>query len=422
VDKEVVTERGSALSVATLLLALCAACGDGTGPSLGLLATSVAAGRHHTCAIAPDGAAQCWGARHVGQLGDGVADASSTHRPVPVTGGLTFTVLESGLYHTCGVTAAGAAYCWGRNDFGQLGTSTSTSACQDSPCAAAPMPVEGGLRFRSVTGGFGHSCGVTTDRKAYCWGWNDRGQLGNGTRSNSAAPVPVSGSLAFTSVEAGPLHTCGTTADGSAYCWGLDEGRLGRGDAIEMCDGSPCSTTPAPVSGGLRFSSVSAGSDHTCGLATGARAYCWGQNIVGQLGDGTITPHSKPVAVAGGLMFIALSAGAQHTCGLTTAGVAYCWGGNDVAELGSGSAGPTPCIGGTRPCSPTPVPVVGGLVFVSLRTGGFHSCSVTRANEVYCWGSNAYGKLGNTASEACPKPGLDAEGTCSAQPVRVVEP
>ena len=142
------------------------------------------------------------------------------------------------------------------------------------------------------------------------------------------------------------------------------------------------------------FAAVSADTGFTCGVTFAGAAYCWGNNAVGELGDGTTATRTSPVAVSGGLSFAAISAGGHHTCGITSAGAAYCWGYNGAGELGDG----------TTTNSTSPVAVSGGLTFAAVGAGGLHSCGVTSAGAAYCWGYNGDGELGNgtTASSRVP--------------------
>jgi len=185
------------------------------------------------------------------------------------------------------------------------------------------------VTFASVSAGGFHSCGVTTAGAAYCWGYNFRGQLGNGTNIDSNVPVAVSGGHAFASVSAGFNHSCGVTTDGAAYCWGNNfYGELGIGTNSN-------SNVPAAVSGSHTFASVNAGGEfHSCGMTTAGTAYCWGFNLYGQLGNGANADANVPVAVSGSNTFASVSAGNIHSCGVTTAGVAYCWGSNSSGQLG----------------------------------------------------------------------------------------
>jgi alpha-tubulin suppressor-like RCC1 family protein len=153
--------------------------------------TAVAAGGLHACALDASGAAWCWGSGASGQLGAGTAvDSSAT--PLPVTGGRSFRVIATGSSTTCAIATTGEAYCWGSDDAGQLGA-PAPDLCGGLPCARGPVAVAGGLRFTAIAVGDHHTCALATDGAAYCWGLNDRGQLGDGTEVDRPAPVPVIG-------------------------------------------------------------------------------------------------------------------------------------------------------------------------------------------------------------------------------------
>jgi alpha-tubulin suppressor-like RCC1 family protein len=352
---------------------------------------SISAGASHTCGVRIVGSsAYCWGLNDDGELGDGSTTGpeqcsghSCTMKPALLPLGLA--TVRAGSYHTCGLTTAGLAYCWGWNMTGQLGNGSTTAS-------RVPVPVSGGLTFAAVGAGVDHSCGLTPGGAVYCWGYNGYAELGNGSMTGpqlchglpcSTVPVGVLGELTFAAASAGDFHTCGLTTQGSAYCWGWNAyGQLGNGVSGLQVYG----TTPVAVSGGLTFAIVSAGGQHTCALTIGGAAYCWGWNSLGELGSGGTTDNSPmPVLVSGGLTFAAVSAGAYHTCGLTTASLAYCWGSNDFGELGNGST----------IFSPVPVLVSGGLTFTALSTGSWHTCGLTTGGAAYCWGLNSYGQLGN---------------------------
>ena len=341
-------------------------------PMAGALA-ALSAGGNNTCALTTTGAAYCWGDNEYGQLGIGAGDQWFHTTPLGVAGGLSFVALSAGGSVTCGLIAGGAAYCWGFG--GWLGTAATIGECYSPlrpfPCSPVPVSVDGGLSLASLS----HTCGVTAARAAWCWGFNDKGQLGNGTQTSSMAPVAVAGGLNFTSVTSAYVSACGVTTDGAAYCWGDNSaGQLGIGGY----DQSP-HTTPVAVTGGLTFKTVSTGGNRTCGLTTDGAVYCWG----GYDGSGV------PAAIPGGLTFVSVTAGGYHACGITSSGAAYCWGDNTFGQLGNGSF---------TSRGSTPDAVVGGLTFTSLSAGTYHTCGVTTGGVGYCWGDNGYGELGNGVS------------------------
>jgi len=245
--------------------------------------TAVSAGGYYTCGLIDTGDARCWGDNFSGQLGTGTSDYSAT--PALVAGGLRFAkVSAAGIRHACGLTTAGAAYCWG--EYGLLGTGELAGSL-------APVAVAGGHTFTVISSGGGHSCALTPTGDAYCWGNNVYGELGNGVTTGGLAPVLVTGGHKFISISAGGNHTCAIASGGAAYCWGTDgpngEHVLGVGATPipDDCYGFACSVVPLPVVGGITFTSITASGEHTCGLAAGGVAYCWGTNTFGQLGDGT---------------------------------------------------------------------------------------------------------------------------------------
>jgi alpha-tubulin suppressor-like RCC1 family protein len=302
--------------------------------------TQVSTGWYHTCGVTPDHRAYCWGSNQFGALGDGTTTDHST--PVAVAGGRQFRQVAVGTDFTCGVGYPdNRGYCWGDNTYGQLGNGL-TSA---SP-SLTPTAVVGGVYFKQVNAGDVHTCGIsTTTNRAYCWGWNANGRLGDSTTVTRPRPTRVAaGTRQFRQIDAGYAHTCAVTTTDRAFCWGYGQaGQLGIGKTI-------VSYWPRAVTGGLSFRRVTTGRDHTCGETTGSRAYCWGYNNRGQLGDGTTTTRLTPAPVTGGLFFAQVTAGWSHTCGKTSANVAYCWGDNALGALGDGTSQnyrtkPTPVAG-----------------------------------------------------------------------------
>src|SRR5882762_6311985 len=356
-----------------------------------VLSPPISAGGFHACQLS-SGVASCWGHNALGQLGDGTnVDAPAA---VAVAGGVVFASVHAGGDFSCGLTAAGAAYCWGINFSSELGTGTPSAGTN------TPAPVSGGITFTQLAvGGGQHTCGLTSDGAAFCWG----AQPGTGTATNASVPTAVGGGMRFSFLAAGGGFTCGLTPAGAAYCWGVNSsGELGNGTTTN-------SLTPLPVAGGLSFVDIALGGGHACAATAAGAAYCWGSNSSGELGTGSNSGSLVPVAVAGGLAFRAIGQGAVHSCGLAMSGAAYCWGNNQEGRLGTGSVTP----------SNVPVAVTGGLTFTALSVGGDHACGVSAGTTVYCWGADRFEQLGNGRAQTwTPEPvtGLDSAGFTRAGP------
>ncbi|HYW05753.1 MAG TPA: hypothetical protein VE913_02290 [Longimicrobium sp.] len=255
-------------------------------------------GSAHVCAVDAAGAAFCWGDGRWGQLGDGVTHAGGTqvNTPRPVTGGRAYTAVSAGGDHGCGVATGGSLWCWGLDASGELGRGTGgtreTCGLGLLPCSRAPVAVASAESFKAVSAGTNHTCALTAAGTAYCWGSNSAGQLGSGAvlGSTSNVPVAVAGGYTFSSISAGEAHTCAVRTDGAPICWGSNaNGALGTGAAPTLAV-----NTPQLVVGGFPFASISAGQNTTCGLTTGGIAFCWGKNDAAQVGDGTRTDRPSP--------------------------------------------------------------------------------------------------------------------------------
>jgi hypothetical protein len=340
-------------------------------------AAGISAGGIHACALTTGGAEKCWGYNARWQLG-AVTDSWRSSTPVSVTGLATgATAIEVGGLHSCAL-AGDAPLCWGANNLGELGDGT----VDDTFEPTAPSGLDSGIA--RISAGGHHTCAVTTEGGALCWGLNVNGALGDGTDTARLTPVGVSGlSSGVRAISAGAYHTCAVTVESAAFCWGYNYyGQLGDGTQSDAW-------TAAPVDGlSSGVVSISAGDNHTCALMQGGGVRCWGARDYGQLGDGKISmfPRSTPVAVGHLPRVSSLSAGREHTCVVTNAGAARCWGRGDWGQLGDGH----------RENRPTPVEVdflSSGVTAISA--GGLHSCAVTVTGAALCWGSNTHGQLGN---------------------------
>ena len=334
---------------------------------------TVVAGGMHTCLIGADGRAFCWGGNDRGQVGNG--GTMRTAVPSIVSPDVRFSVIAAGLSHSCALArGSGLVWCWGDNDQGQLGDRSIAPH-------ATPVRAADGRGFTTIVVGAAHSCGLESDGDAWCWGSNVHGQVGGGELASPgiSAPALVTGGHQWATITAGWNFTCASDRNGRAYCWGDNaSGQLGNGTTTE-------SRSPSAVSGDLTFVSVAAGNAHACGVTAQGDAYCWGENGNGQLGDGTRTDRHTPVKVKTSVRLMAVAAGAVHTCALAADGEAYCWGRNTYGQLGDG----------TTTDEVQPVRVAGGHAFASLRSFGSHTCGSTQSGEAFCWGYNLDGQLGD---------------------------
>jgi alpha-tubulin suppressor-like RCC1 family protein len=354
---------------------------------------TVSAGAEHTCALKTDGSAYCWGSNQYGQLGTTVTDTvcvtdgttyPCANRPTIVATNLKFVSISAGQRHTCAITTTLAAYCWGGNDEGQV-----SGAGGDGPDLHS-VPTT--LPWTQISAGFAHTCAVRSDGALYCWGQNDRGQLGTSALTGSGTPIRVSITDPIASVSTAQGRTCARTTAGVVYCFGaLWVIRL---NGAELTRSQPA---PQRISAAAAMASVSIGSFTSCGIDVNGLAYCWEANQRGQIGDGTVQGDTIPTRVATDLQFVQLSAGIVQTCGVTIAGTGYCWGDHSFGELGVPSAEVVGrCGDASSPCSTKPVAVLGRQTFTEISTGlGSHTCGVTTRGNLYCWGLGTSGQRGD---------------------------
>jgi serine/threonine protein kinase/alpha-tubulin suppressor-like RCC1 family protein len=341
----------------------------------------VAAGGTHSCALTRTGEVSCWGGNEQGQLGT-AGGAVWRPTPAPVAIPEKVAAIATGLAHTCALGIRRAVVCWGGNERGQLGDGSRAGK-------VAPSAVAGGGRYSALAVGRAHSCALDVHGATFCWGANDHGQLGDGARADRAVPTEVRSSAPpFRLLSAGWGHTCALTAEGRAYCWGENgAGQLGDGTTTDR-------TAPTPVGGAARFRQITAGGRHSCAVSPEGALYCWGANGEGQLGSERGEGRPRPTRVELPAPVATASAGSTHTCALTREGAAYCWGRNLYGQLGDG----------TTTDRDRPAPVSTSLRFATIRTSGAHTCAATATGEHYCWGYNADGQLGDGTRTHQPLP------------------
>jgi len=340
------------------------------------------------CALDHDGRAYCWGYNFFGEMGVGRRDPATVHFPVPeaVHTDVRFRSIHKGEYGTCGVDVDDYAWCWGLSQNGARGIFLPEEDFGGSP---VPMPVLAG-RIQQLAMGSNHTCAISTEGDTWCWGAGFDGAVGVGDQEHHYLPVQLEGHT-FTQIVAGNYHTCALDPAGAAWCWGSNQlGQIGNGAQRDGGDvgslGEPV-LEPTKVVGDHVFVQLSA-SNHTCGLKANGEVWCWGNNQSRQITDdpGAPTEIGTPwqIPIPQGVVFAEIGTGWHHACGRTAAGEVWCWGNNDSGQLGDG----------TMRSSAVPVQVATELLFDKMRVYGNTVCGIAQGGGAYCWGSNYTADLG----------------------------
>lgn len=284
---------------------------------------------------------------------------------------------------TTGIATGIQLYCWGANDSGQVGTG---SAVLDSVVSAPSLVPMSNQLTEAVTIGLAHVCAIVgTEHTAYCWGDNSFGQCGD--NSNLAVTAPRSMDLAsVVSIDAGTNHTCATDSAGLIYCWGANtDGQVNA--AADVANVTTPTLIPFPPIATSATTVVSAGAAHTCAVVDGL-LYCWGRNSAGELGNGPTSAASlspmQATVFADGTIFKSVTAGNGFTCALTDTNDVYCFGRNQLGQLGND----------TRDDSSDPVLAFSGADWVQAGDAFVCAHSIT-TSALYCWGSDEHAQLGN---------------------------
>ncbi len=335
----------------------------------------------------------CWGSNEAGQLGYG--KTFSVPLPKLVNDNLIFQSVALGGKHACALKSisdfyahGGLLYCWGNNEYGQLGIDESETFI------TTPERISGNVLFNTYSLGRFHTCAISESGQVFCWGSNEHGQLGVDKISQSNIPILVSSKAHFKSVALTKNTSCAITESNSALCWGSNRyGQLGVGNVgVDYY-------TPTLIPN-YNFYFISSGTgNHICGITPNGGAYCWGDNRYGQLGIGSSSkvPADTPQHIPTRTKLTYITAGLQHTCALDHNGYAYCWGNNQYGQLDSFES---------SILSPPAAPImVDGKypTWSSITAGDFFTCGVINkghlliSGRTYCWGKNDKGQLGDNS-------------------------
>ena len=366
----------------------------------------ISAGIIHTVALDEEGRVYIWGNNEYGQLGDG----TTTNSVLPICisdkenelKGKRIVDISAGEVHTVAIDEEGKVYTWGYNEFGQLGDGTTTNSTLPI-CISEKGNELKGKRIVDISAGGGHTVAIDEEGKIYAWGNNEVGQLGDGTTTNSVLPICISDKdnelkgKKIISISAGVVHTVALDEEGKAYTWGNNEyGQLGDGKTTN-------SVLPICISDkdnelkGKKIISISAGVVHTVALDEEGKAYTWGNNEYGQLGDGKTTNSVLPICISDkenelkGKRIVDISAGYGHTVAIDEEEKVYTWGYNEFGQLGYVTEDNS-----TEPiCISDKENELKGKRIVDISAGYGHTVAIDKEGKVYTWGFNEYGQLGD---------------------------
>jgi alpha-tubulin suppressor-like RCC1 family protein len=349
-----------------------------------------AAGDGHACVpqlLVPN--VLCWGSGGSGQQGDGGPTAPNP-TPAPVLNSGSFNRVAAGDQFTCALTRApqNEAWCWGLNNRGQLGDGTRTTRFVPTRVA-----VPSGVTFTGISAGEDHACGLTSAGIGYCWGGNTYGQVGNSTNLDQLRPVPIFDARPYITISAGSFTTCAVSTIQDAYCWGKNtSGQYGTGDDVARWW-----YPHQKVEGGHKWKTIKVGGYHVCGIKTNNWIWCWGDNEFGQLGKTGIgngeqhIPRSIDMSSVG---WSGVDLGRYHTCAIRLTGsLVYCWGRSNWGQVGTGNTG--------NVLTPTQI---FGLAASNLAAGDWFTVMLSTAGEVWTWGRNLDYELGNGTTISSPSP------------------
>jgi alpha-tubulin suppressor-like RCC1 family protein len=402
----------SPLFAATFLLSSCATVGKVQLTATTQRFVALSAGGNVTCGLTAEGAAWCWGDNDVGQLGastnatcEGTGGGHScSPLPVRVEGAPPLVGLSVGGNHACGLNSDGAAWCWGFGQCGQLGTRalehcmTHRAKGADLACSRKAVAVQIDVRFRAITAGFQHTCALTAEGVAWCWGLNDVTQLGVMDAPDTCQvvdqPVPAPCSLRplqvrtdsrFKDLAAGGHQACALDSLGTAWCWG---GRSGL---------------PAPLAVSQTFRTIAVGIDKACALDPDGVAWCWGRFALGPALQSTHGPRNMAgqgtAADVAAWKFRSLAIGMEHVCGLRVDGSIWCWGDNRQGQLGVFHGEYLGMVGSGAEGSNKPVRASAEGSFMAAAAGDAHTCALRTDGTVACWGRNDHGQLGRGSAD-----------------------
>lgn len=364
----------------------------------GVSYVSIGAGDENTCAVTSSNALKCWGRNNTYGLA-GIGNFSTwAMTPQTVFSGYLFYKVKLGLYHACAEGPSHAILCWGSNEQGQLGDNL--LSLNKTPQLFSGTTLSNIVMSKGYISPGNQICGIMTDSSLWCGGNNTYGTVGDGTNTDRSRALMIDYPTSYSKVAtAGDSHSCGITSNGVLKCWGSNVyGQIGDGSITSR-------TTPTISDTGTNYSEISVGVGHTCGITSTGALKCWGYNMYGQLGNASTGNQTSPALIDSGTTYSKISLGSYHSCGVTSGGVLKCWGYNNYGQVGDAST--------TNRNSPTIID--SGTVYVNVFSGGGNNdgttCAITNTGVLKCWGRNDNGQIGNGTLTTVTSPSIIDSGT-----------
>jgi len=367
-----------------------------------IIAQSLGTGTYcfHTIIANSDGTVSSWGENEDGQLGNGNNTDSNEPVIVDMSGvlsGKTITAVAAGRYHSLALASDGIVYAWGGNRYGQLGNGNNINS--NVPIAVDTSGVLLGKTITAIAVGSEFSLALTSDGTVYSWGSNNLGQLGNGSTTNTNVPVMavtngVLSGKTISAISAGLYHSIALSSDGMIYSWGHNfNGQLGNGNNNNS--NVPVTVNMSGVLSGKTITGITSGGAHVLALDSDGKVYSWGGNYSGQLGIGDNTNSNVPVIVdasdvLSGKTLTTIAAGYQHSLAVDSDGNVYSWGKNSSGQLGNGNT-----TDNNIPVQVNSSGSLSGKTIIAIATGKYHSIALDSEGGIYTWGYNIDGQLGD---------------------------